>query len=421
MKNKCYSVILLLLVTVGAYAQRQTSSPFSRYGYGELYSPATAYNQSMGGIGVGLCNPVQANFSNPAAQAFIRKETFLFNVEVGANFRQIKDNNMSASTSVVGLESFSMAFPVIANRWGMALGLLPFNSVGYDMTCSDALAEYNYKGDGGINQIALSTGVRIFKGLSLGGNLSYMFGTTSYVGENHFTDDAAYYARKELDYKSRGIIWGLGLQYNWEISEEKSLTFGVTYRTKQSISYEASEYFGSYITNDVVESQKDTAILRDYESDSDIPQEIAFGASAHLGNRYVFGIDAGLQDWKDISVYGSVDSKLSHTTYCKIGCEIVPDYRSTKYIKRMPIRFGIRYAELPFVFESDGETAQAKEFGCSLGTQLKSRHTQNSLTFALEGGLRGNKSLAESLHETFLLLKLNVTLQEVWFTKRKIN
>ncbi|MCQ2959182.1 MAG: hypothetical protein MJ198_03220 [Bacteroidales bacterium] len=403
------------------YAQRQTKSPFSRYGYGDMYSFSSAYTQAMGGIGVGVQNPVQINFSNPAQQSMIKKESFLFNVGLGGNFRFIKDNNSSTNLSSVGLETMSLAFPIVEDRWGCAVGILPFNSVGYEMNYSDDLSSYSYSGDGGINQVALSTGVRLFKGFSVGATASYLFGTTTYLGENYFEESSSFYARKELEYKTLGFLWNLGAQYKININDSKSIVLGVTFRNAQKLTYRQNEYFGSYITGGVNEIQKDTAILATSKSTTDIPLELNVGVSYVSNDKLMVGVDAGMQDWNGISCYGKTDESLVETKYVKFGCEIIPDSRSSKFYKKMPIRFGGHYSELPVVFEVDGQDHQVQEYGFTIGTRVKSKQTQNSMAMALDFGYRGKTSLAKSLHEKYVLLKLNVTLQEVWFTKRKIN
>ena len=163
MKRKLYIIVLVVIgCTTGVFAQRQTKSPFSRFGYGEMYSFSNAYAQAMGGIGVGVNNPVQINFANPANQSSILKESFLFNVGVGANVRKLTEASSSATVTSVGLETMSLAFPIIENRWGCAVGILPFNSVGYEMNYTDSLASYSYSGNGGVNQVVLSSGQHLF-------------------------------------------------------------------------------------------------------------------------------------------------------------------------------------------------------------------------------------------------------------------
>ncbi len=92
MKNKTGLLIGFLCVCSTLFAQRQTASPLSRYGYGNFYSYTNAYNQALGGIGVGTQNKTQLNFLNPAQQSAIKGETFLFNVGLGGDFRTIEDN-----------------------------------------------------------------------------------------------------------------------------------------------------------------------------------------------------------------------------------------------------------------------------------------------------------------------------------------
>ncbi len=421
MNKKCYILCVFLCLATSLFAQRQIKSPFTRYGYGDLYSFSSAYSHAMGGIGVGVQNPVQINFLNPAQQSAIKKESFLFNVGLGGNFRNLRENGTSTNLSTAGLETLSLAFPIVENRWGCAVGVLPFNSVGYEMNYKDSLASYSYKGDGGINQVVFSTGLRVFKGLSLGVNAMYLFGTTNYLGENYFEEASAFYSRKEIEYKTLGFLWNAGAQYNWALSEEKSLTFGITFKSSQSLTYRESDYFGSYITGGLTEIQKDTVAQKTNKSTTDLPMELNFGVSFNSLNTLMVGFDFGYQDWTNVSCYGKENPNLEKTTYLKLGGEWIPDYKSTKFYKRIPIRLGVHYADLPIVLDQDGENAQLKDFGFTVGTRIKSKQTQNTLAIAVDFGQRGNTSLAKSLQERYLLLKLNVTLQEVWFTKRKIN
>ena len=422
MKRKLYIIVFVLVAcTTGLFAQRQTKSPFSRFGYGEMYSFSNAYTQAMGGIGVGVFSPVQIHFANPANQSSIQKESFLFNVGLGANVRRLQEESGSATVTSVGLETMSLAFPIIENRWGCAVGILPFNSVGYDMNYTDSVATYSYSGNGGINQVVLSTGVRLFKGLSVGANAAYLFGTTSYTGENTFKESSAFNSRKQLEYKTLGFLWNAGIQYKWQLNETKSLTFGATMRTPQQLTYRETQKFGSYVVNGVLEIAKDTVSTATQKSTTDIPMEVAFGVSFAVENALLVGVDAGFQNWGDISCYGKVDADLQQTKYVKFGGEIIPNYKSTKFYQRIPIRLGVHYSDLPIMYQYGGETEQLCEYGISLGTRIKPKQNQNGLAIALDFGRRGNSSLAKSLQETYMLLKLNVTLQEVWFMKRKIN
>lgn len=422
MKCKSYIILLILCATVNyTIAQRQTKSPFSRFGYGELYTLSNAYNQALGGIGVGIQNSTQINFLNPAHQASIKKETFLCNIGLGGNFRKLQEENTSSNVSNVGLESMSIAFPIIANRWGCAVGILPFNSIGYEMNYSDSVTNYSYIGDGGINQVVLSTGVQIIKGLSLGVSAAYLFGTTNYISENTFESTVAFSSKKEQEFKTLGFLWNAGIQYSWQINEVKSLTFGATVRTPQQLTYRSNESFESFIMNSSTEVTKDTVYQRTHKSSTDIPLEIGFGASYKDNDKLLVGIDAGFQNWTDISCYGTTTSNLTQTKYIKCGAEFIPDYKSTKWYKRLPLRCGLYYSTLPIMYQYAGETQQIQDKGFTIGTRIKAKQSLNSMALALDMGQRGNSNLAKSLHETYLLFKLNVTIQEVWFTKRKIN
>ena len=76
-----FKIILFLFFSfLQLNAQNLTSSPYSRYGMGELQAPGFVQNFSMGGLGISLQNdsatPFNINITNPASFASIKITTF---------------------------------------------------------------------------------------------------------------------------------------------------------------------------------------------------------------------------------------------------------------------------------------------------------------------------------------------------------
>ncbi|MDD4213896.1 MAG: hypothetical protein PHR81_03700, partial [Bacteroidales bacterium] len=68
-KNKIKYIfpLILLLLSFSVTAQIRISSPYSRYGLGEMNVTQSTYSAGMGGIGLGLRHLTFINVNNPAS------------------------------------------------------------------------------------------------------------------------------------------------------------------------------------------------------------------------------------------------------------------------------------------------------------------------------------------------------------------
>ena len=113
-------------------AQNATSSPYSRYGIGDLQFGGFTKNLGMAGLSYGLTHPLTLNFSNPASYSSLILTTF----EAGVNseFLELKSASGKGYAHDASFGYFALGFPVIQKKWGMSLGLLPYSNVGYTIT-----------------------------------------------------------------------------------------------------------------------------------------------------------------------------------------------------------------------------------------------------------------------------------------------
>ena len=54
--------------------------------------------------------------------------------------------------------------------------------------------QYNYSGEGGLHQLYLGAGFKIFKNLSVGANISYLWGDVTRTLAEQFPSNSSYYA-----------------------------------------------------------------------------------------------------------------------------------------------------------------------------------------------------------------------------------
>lgn len=426
--------ILSFFCVASAFAQRQVVSPFTRFGYGELFEPSMVFAQTSG-IGNGLRSTNHMNFMNAAHHSAIGKETFLFELGTGYSVRQVRKGSLSSTSHKVGIEYFAMAFPIIPQRWGMAVGLLPFSSVNYNMVEFDNSvgARYDYIGDGGINQVKWGNAVTLFKNLSLGVNASYVFGNSTYKS---MVDSAGipqsktfYHTLKNTCYNTTGFYLDFGVQYVWKYSEDQNFIFGATYQNKTSLRYDETtslssfyrKFAGSKDDNEYEDSPVDTIseTIREGLS-TDLPQRISFGVG-YESQKIKAGVDFGWQQWKHVSVFEHDYSNLESKKFFKMGVEYGANNNSTSYFKRLPYRAGFHVSEMPVFYTINGADCKPIDFGVTFGTEFFLRQTANSFNVSFDIGRRGEIPFSHNLYEKYVIMKVKVNLKERWFFRQKID
>ena len=164
--------ILFLFFGFETTAQISTSSPYSRFGLGDLHKNILPSSIALGGSVTALNDPKIINLSNPATYSAFTPNSFLLttggwhqttNIENTSN-QQIANNN-AFSHLLVG-------FPIL-NGVGLSFGMIPFSSIGYEMSSEiiDNTNELNtglatYSGDGGISKVYFGVGAELFDGTS---------------------------------------------------------------------------------------------------------------------------------------------------------------------------------------------------------------------------------------------------------------
>ena len=83
------STFNLHLATVSA--QNMTSSPYSRYAYGDMNENVPVGFRSMGGVGIGMRNNRAINPAQPASFTSCDSLTFMFDIAASANWSRYRD------------------------------------------------------------------------------------------------------------------------------------------------------------------------------------------------------------------------------------------------------------------------------------------------------------------------------------------
>ncbi|PKP30054.1 MAG: hypothetical protein CVT99_14840 [Bacteroidetes bacterium HGW-Bacteroidetes-16] len=414
---------LLVLTGIAVWGQTGINSPYSRFGLGELHNNnINSTVMGMGGISIGFANSTTLNPSNPASYVVQDSSAFMFEIGIYGNSTTYKTTTMSEHGSDLSLNYLMFGFPV--TRWyRMALGVLPFSKVGYNIQTtvevpnfSDVL--HNFTGDGGLNQIFWGHGFKLQENLRIGFNATYLFGQTSRSSMIYFPDSAYIFGTKsESRLKVSDFIFDYGLQYDLISDQNRKATIGVTYANTFNINakrdYLSKTLLGGY--NDVVEYVIDTIVYRSDEKGTLVlPQRIGIGVTYQKIDHWLVGIDFEWQNWKKYKAFGVSDS-LTNAWRVAVGGELQPKHSSISSLyKRMTYRLGARYNHSYLNLYGN----QINEFGISFGLGFPIKKSKTGIDLSVEIGRRGTTN-NQLIQENFINLSLGISIQEIWFYKKQ--
>ena len=107
-KRKSIILIAALLMSFGAMAQNLTSSPYSRYAYGDLNENVPTAYRAMGGVGFGMRSNKAINPSQPASYTACDTLTFMFDIAASASWSRYRDSSGKRKRGNGNLEYVTM-------------------------------------------------------------------------------------------------------------------------------------------------------------------------------------------------------------------------------------------------------------------------------------------------------------------------
>lgn len=429
--SKIYSRRLLTLGLVciavsTAQAQPQLGNsihenmPYSRYGLGELRNASNTVLRGMGSASAAYNNRYAVNVDNPASYSFLKLTTYEAGGEGG--LRKINTGNEKVSTGSATLSYLNIGFP-IAKKAGIAFGLRPVSRVYYNLADTlqapgIGLAKSSYTGEGGLNYAFLGAAWQ-FKGLSIGVNGGYEFGTLRHSSnlESIKQDSVKSLSSEFTRYdKIGGLYWKAGLQYFKLINDNIYINLGATIGISQHLNVTRDNYTVAYQFQDGVRVN-DTAYRSDEErGEIKLPTTYSFGAQVG-GKNWAVLADVQMSNWNDYRYFDMPDSNASGKAMrISGGAEFTPSLVGigVGYFQRATYRVGgfygkdylrLKNTDLPY-------------YGFTAGASLPFRRGFDRIHAAFEIGRRGTTT-NNLLRETFYKFSLGVSLNDLWFQKAK--
>lgn len=416
------SLLLLLFVSGQALSQGNISSPYSRYGVGELWKNNTSVPlSSMGSVGLAIRSDNFINIKNPASYTGFDSTSFLFDISALTMLTTYKTTEETESGDYASLGYILFGTP-ITKWWRASFGLIPFSEVGYSVVNEETIenvgrVNYIYEGSGGLNQFHFGSGFTITPNLSIGVNASYVWGLIGRRRMVTFPDSLSMLSTRieNLDHIS-DFMMDFGVQYFKPLKNDMELGFGLVVKPGTSISstrkYVAVNYFGG---NEGVEILRDTVAYNSATKGTlDFPIVLGGGVSFRQSKRLLVSLDANWGNWEKFTSYGKSDS-LKNSFSINFGGEYVPKHNSvTSYWHRIRYRLGFRYENTYLEIRN----VPIKEFGISFGLGLPFRRSKSMLNFAFEFGNKGTVK-NNLVQENFFKFTFGLSIYERWFVKSR--
>lgn len=242
---------------------------------------------------------------------------------------------------------FSIAGPVPRTRLGVGVSAGTYADRDFSLASSDTIqlrgapvtTHDTLTALGGLSEVRLAIGFASSRRTSLGAAVYWITGSSRMSAHRVFADSTIAPSRQSAELSYQGVGMALGLTHR--LSDQLRLAV-------------------------LVRSDGEAAVRRDgsHVYDVDLPYTFSVGAQARPSRRMTIGVAGSFRTWSgansDLLEQGGVGAY--NTLELAAGAEVA---RSLGHPSTLPLRFGVRYAELPFPIVAG---QRPREVGLSAGT-----------------------------------------------------
>ncbi len=432
--EKVFLIVVFLIIGICSYAQSGTYgaySPYSIYGIGEISKQGTAYNKSMGGVGIASRNKRYINYLNPAAVTARDSLSFMADFGLSQKNTLFTQNDIRSAKNTFNVYNFVMSFPIYKSSAFM-VGITPFSDVGYDFssveTNSDIIGNtgnvtYDSYGTGSIYQIFASAGATFWKRFSVGAEVLFLFGNIDKVTNMNFADNSYRSLNSGNDLTVRGVTGKFGLQYEQKLASNVSMVFGATYRMKSKMRGYSTDYKYAVQSSVTDTLRHNVGVLKD--KGMNFGDELGLGLSIKSGDKWCAEFDYVRSDWRSsgmdkapgFSSVGKSSFTSSVSQSFRAGFEIVPNRNDIRYyLRRCAYRAGVYYDQS--YYRLDGKDVNT--IGITLGVTLPVFRWYNGISLGVDLGQRGNRNDG-MIRERYAMFVVGFNIHDIWFQKPRYN
>jgi len=442
--TKFFITFLLAVGALGARSQstQTTSSPYSRYGLGDLSPGVLPQNMGMGGIATAtnrINGYMTINPLNPSSYSQIR----IMAIDAGlyGNRVTFNQNNQASKTDAnFSISHITFAVP-ITKKSAISFGLLPYSQLGYNYNQSikgfgtgspvdTNTVNYRYNGEGGLTKAYFGYGIGIGKHVTVGANLSYIWGNLKQTQSTELPKlPGALNSRIEDNNSISGLNYDFGAQYNIDFSLTKRLTLGYSASANSKLSTQNSYIVSQYLlnSNGVASLPLDSLISRQgVQNKIQLPQINHFGISFQEEGKYLVGVDYSMGKWSNYSI-GGVNQGLLDSKTLNIGGQFTPNRDAIgNYWATVDYRLGAIFNQSYLNVSNPDNTgftnikSTALTFGFGLPLRPYYQNTFYKVNISAEVGQRGTLR-GGLIKENYINVRIGFTLNDRWFQKLKFD
>ena len=426
---------VFLIIGVSAWAQEGAYgayTPYSIFGIGELDREGTAYNKSMGGVGIATRNRRFINITNPAAVT--ARDSLAFMADFGLEQKNTlySQGDIRSANNTFNIHNFILSFPIYRSSAFM-VGLSPFSDVGYDFKSieTDPMIigntgniTYDSYGTGSIYQAFVGAGVTFWKRLSLGAEFLYYFGNVDKISRMDYSNSSFRSLNSGSEISVNASTGKFGLQYEQKLGGDVSMIIGATYRMSAKMGGYSTSY--KYATqSSVVDTLKHSVDTLAYGS-LRIADEIGVGLSLKGGEKWHAEFNYLRSGWNGCGMdtapgFSVVNDKFKFSTTVsqsfRAGFEIVPNRNDIRYYRKTcAYRAGVYYDQAYYKLNGDN----VNSMGVTLGVTLPVFRWYNGITLGVDLGQKASTRQG-MIRERYAKFAIGFNIHDKWFQKPRYN
>lgn len=419
------TLIIILLSVSFLHIEAQTNnSPYSIFGIGDIEDSYFNRTSGLSNTGIAYRSSRYLINNNPASYSALDND--FFTGEVGGRAKQITYNGANVNTN--NNQSFDITFKKVilgikpSKHWGSSIGLVPYSSQNYEFNSplsvngtNGVIANQFFQGSGGINKIYWGNSYEFFHHLSLGVNVSYLFGSLQQkiiiqdpnqielVSTNNNVNLTNFY----FDY---------GLQFYGKVGQKWDYVLGATFANKSPLNVEISQ---TVLNPDSSLLYSNTFPLSTFN----LPTSVGAGISLTYNKRYTFLADYKYQGWGSVNNTGYINSLLNQTDYMNYSIQnsnrvsVGFEMSKKKSIYNTLVEFA--YYQAGFYYSNSYLNVygqQIRDIGGTLGVGVNSKRTPLSYTFSVQYGVKGVPN-TQLIQEKYAGFTLSISYRDFWLTK----
>jgi hypothetical protein len=436
-RAKCLIIALFIFGCYTVSAQTQASSgtnssnplserendPYSKYGIGEFWNGNNTVLRGMGNVTSAFENPYEVNSDNPASYSFLQRTTY----EAGfmGSTRSVVGSGSSYKTGTASLAYLNIGIPV-SKHSGLCFGFKPYTRSYY--TLVDTInnspigrVKRSYAGNGALSYAYLGGAIN-YKGLSLGVNVGYMFGTLTSVTATVPIDSNVInraYSTEFANYdRMGGIYWKTGALYERKIDSDYTIRIGATFTLQQNVTERLNAFqISTFDFHDTVVNDT-SSYVGQQTGKLTLPMSYSIGAMLVKNDKWSLGIDYAVTQWSGFN--STPDNTLTFNVgkqsyRAAVGGEYTPDVNNIRnYYSRITFRAGAYYGTNYLNINN----LSLPEYGVTLGCSLPFKRSLSKLHTAVDIGRLGTTANG-LIQETYVRFTLGFSFNDKWFIPRK--